>query len=36
MNPLIFEASENHDNQPATEATKAASGWQESVDEATT
>ncbi len=33
-----MEVLDNHDNQPATGATKAGggSGWQESVDEATT
>ncbi len=31
-----MEASDNHDNQPATGATKAGDGWQEGVDEATT
>ncbi len=31
-----MEASDNHDNQPATGATKAGGGWQEGVDEATT
>jgi hypothetical protein len=31
-----LEASDNHDNQPATGATKAGSGWRESIDEATT
>jgi hypothetical protein len=36
MDPLILEASDNHDNQPATGATKAGSGWQESVDNHTT
>ncbi len=34
MDPLLLEASDNHDNQPATEATKAGGGWQEGVDEA--
>jgi hypothetical protein len=33
---LILEASDNHDNQPATGATKAGGGWQESIYEATT
>jgi hypothetical protein len=36
MDPLRLEASDNHDNQPATGATKAGGGWQEGVDEATT
>jgi hypothetical protein len=36
MDPLILEALDNHDNQPATGATKAGGGWQESVNEATT
>ncbi len=36
MDPLHLEASDNHDNQPAMGATKAGSGWQEGVDEATT
>jgi hypothetical protein len=36
MDPLHLEALDNHDNQPATGATKAGSGWQEGVDEATT
>ncbi len=31
-----MEASDNYDNQPATGATKAGGGWQESIDEATT
>ncbi len=31
-----MEASDNHDNQPATRAMKAGGGWQEGVDEATT
>ncbi len=31
-----MEASDNHDNQPATRATKAGGGWQEGVNEATT
>ncbi len=31
-----MEASDNHDNQPTTGATKAGGGWQEGVDEATT
>ncbi len=31
-----MEASDNHDNQQATGATKAGGGWQEGVDEATT
>jgi hypothetical protein len=36
MDPLILEASDNHDNQPAMGATKAGSGWQESINKATT
>jgi hypothetical protein len=36
MDPLHLEASDNHDNQPATGVTKAGGGWQESVDKATT
>ncbi len=31
-----MEASDNHDNQPVTGATKAGGGWQEGVKEATT
>jgi hypothetical protein len=31
-----LEASDNHDNQPATGATKAGGGWQEGIDKATT
>ncbi len=31
-----MEALDNHDNQPAMGATKTGSGWQESIDEATT
>ncbi len=31
-----MEASDNHDNQPATGATKTGGGWQEGIDEATT
>ncbi len=31
-----MEALNNHDNQPATGATKTGGGWQEGVDEATT
>ncbi len=31
-----MEALDNHDNQPATGATKAGGGWQEGIDEATT
>ncbi len=31
-----MDASDNHDNQPATGATKTGSGWQEGIDEATT
>jgi hypothetical protein len=29
MDPLSFEALDNHDNQPATGATKVGGGWQE-------
>ncbi len=36
MVPLRLEASDNHDNQPATGATKTGSGWQEGINEATT
>jgi hypothetical protein len=36
MGPLRLEASDNHDNQPATGATKTGGGWQEEVNEATT
>jgi hypothetical protein len=36
MDPLILEMLDNYDNQSATGATKAGSGWQESIDEATT
>ncbi len=36
MDPLHLEALDNHDNQPATGATKTGGGWQEGVDEATT
>jgi hypothetical protein len=36
MDPLILKASDNHDNQPATGAAKVGSGWQESVNKATT
>jgi hypothetical protein len=35
MDPLRLETSDNHDNQPATGATKAGSGWQEGVNEVT-
>jgi hypothetical protein len=35
MDPLHLEASDNHDNQPATGATKVGSGWQEGVNKAT-
>ncbi len=31
-----MEASDIHDNQPATGATKTGGGWQEGIDEATT
>jgi hypothetical protein len=33
---LCLEASDNHDNQPATGATKTGGDWQEGIDEATT
>jgi hypothetical protein len=36
MDSLRLEALDNHDNQPATGATKAGGGWQEGIDEATT
>jgi hypothetical protein len=36
MDPLHLEALDNHNNQPATGATKTGGGWQEGVDEATT
>jgi hypothetical protein len=36
MDPLRLEALDNHDNQPATGATKTGGGWQESINEATT
>jgi hypothetical protein len=36
IDPLRLEASDNHDNQPATGATKTGGGWQEGIDEATT
>ncbi len=36
MDPLHLEAPDNHDNQPATGATKAGGGWQEGVNETTT
>jgi hypothetical protein len=36
MDPLRLEALDNHDNQPATGATKTGGGWQEGIDEATT
>ena len=36
MDPLRLEASDNHDNQPATGATKMGGGWQEGIDEVTT
>ncbi len=36
MDPLRLEASDNHDNQPATGVTKTGGGWQEGVNEATT
>jgi hypothetical protein len=35
MDPLRLEALDNHDNQPATGATKAGGGWQEGINEAT-
>ncbi len=31
-----MEASDNHDNQPVTGATKTGGGWQEGIDEVTT
>ncbi len=31
-----MEALDNHDNQPATGATKTGGGWQDGIDEATT
>ncbi len=31
-----MEASDNHNNQPATGATKTGGGWQEGIDKATT
>ncbi len=31
-----MEASDNHDNKPATGATKTGGGWQEGINEATT
>jgi hypothetical protein len=36
MDPLRLEASDNHDNQPVTGATKTGGGWQEGINEATT
>ncbi len=36
MDPLHLEASDNHDNQPATGVTKKGGGWQEGINEATT
>ena len=36
MDPLRLEASDNHDNQPATGAMKTGGGWQVGIDEATT
>ncbi len=33
---MRLEASDNHDNQPATGATKTGGGWQEGINEATT
>jgi hypothetical protein len=36
MDPLRLKVSDNHDNQPASGATKAGGGWQEGIDEATT
>ncbi len=36
MDPLRLEASDNHDNQPVTGATKTGGGWQEGIDEVTT
>jgi hypothetical protein len=35
MDPLHLEASDNHDNQLATGATKAGGGWQEGVNKVT-
>jgi hypothetical protein len=36
VDPLSLEVLDNHDNQPATGATKASGGWQESINNATT
>jgi hypothetical protein len=36
MDPLRLKALENHDNKPATGATKTGGGWQEGIHEATT
>jgi hypothetical protein len=36
MDPLRLEASDNHNNQPVTGATKTGGGWQEGIDKATT
>ena len=36
MDPLRLEVSDNHDNQPATGATKTGGGWQEGIDKGTT
>jgi hypothetical protein len=36
MDPLHLEASDNHDKQPATGATRTGGGWQEGINEATT
>jgi hypothetical protein len=36
MDPLRLEASDNHNNQPATGATKMGGGWQEGIDKVTT
>jgi hypothetical protein len=36
MDPLHLEALDNHDNQPATVATKGGGGWQEGVNQVTT
>jgi hypothetical protein len=36
IDPLHLEASDNHNNQPATGAMKTGGGWQEGIDEGTT
>jgi hypothetical protein len=36
MDSLRLEASDNHDNQPATGAAKTGGGWQEGINKATT